>query len=261
MQIVQSPATVEKLALLLGEPTTAPVIEPSLLPANPPPAIDQALLESIEDNTTFRDEESAAWFHLLDIVRTSDSQQFASASLGEIAYAQLLNQPEHYRGRVVRIDGNARRVEQIAPAANDHGIDTLFRIIIQPSRDLLRPFTLYCLELPAGWSVGDQLPNNGRLSVDGLFFKNWVYNNSQGVDLSPVFVSRSLAPISAPHTLVDRTPPLPAWQLIALALLAAAVAVVWVASRNTGAIARRYAADSAQVASDLQSLTLEDNTS
>lgn len=209
MQIAQSPGTIEKLGQLFGNAAqdTEPVTPQHL--NGPLPAVDLGLLETIEDNTTFRDEESEAWFHLLQVVGRTDSRQLKSASLGEIAYAQLLNQPKFYRGQVVRIDGNARRVEAITPAANNAGVDQLFRIIIQPGRDLLRPYTLYCVDLPADWTVGEQPPNDGRLTAEGLFFKNWVYNNDLGVDLSPVFVSRSFSPIAVADTLVDRTPASP----------------------------------------------------
>lgn len=235
--------------------------------STPPPAadspapvllatIDASLLEVVEDNTTFRDDEAAAWFHLLEVARDMSDKQLEAVSAGELAYAQLINQPSFYRGRVVHIDGNARRVEAITPAENHAGIEQLYRIIVQPGRDVLRPFTLYCLELPSGWAPGDQLPNNGHMTANALFFKNWVYNHQQGVDLSPVFLSRSVTPIATIAREEDSGTTLPAWQLVGLAALSAGAIVAWIALRGDGTPRPYPATAASEIADELRSLDL-----
>lgn len=253
MQIARSPGTVEKLGILFGGAPPAPPTVGGKV-AVPLPDVDASLLETIEDNTHFRDEEIQAWFHLLGIASSATADQLAAASLGEIAYAQLLNQPEFYRGQVVHVDGNARRVESIMPAANDADVDQLYLILVQPSRDLLRPFAIYCHELPAGWSIDDNLPNDGRMTCEALFFKNKVYDNQLGVDLMPVFLAHSVTPIARSDTLVDRTPALPAWQMIAVAALVVGGIVLWISVRNTDHPRPRVALDATEVAKTLESL-------
>ncbi len=257
MQIARSPGTIEKLGLLFGNSSPSPPPTNTDRPEAALPTVDPGLLVTVEDNTTFRDEETDAWFHLLAVARNANDKQLVDASLGELAYAQLVNQPTCYRGQVVRIDGNIRRVESITPATNDEGIDQLYRIIIQPSHDVLQPFTLYCLELPLGWVAGDSPPNEGRMTTEALFFKNWLYNHQRGVDLSPVFVSRTFSPIVESVRLVDRTPALPAWQTAVLAAIVAAVVVGWIVMHNVDSPRRRYSNEGSEVASELHNLTAE----
>lgn len=232
MHSVQAPATREKLALLFGD--SPPVVNPP--PADPQaagdgylPGLDRSQLEAIEDNTHFRNQESDAWFHLLALARQASDQQLAKLSVGEVVFAQYLGQPEVYRGRVVTVEGNARRIETVDPATNDLGFDRLYRIIVQPDRDVRRPFTLYCLELPAGWSPDGEIVGDGRLRCHAMFFKNWVYNHARGVDLSPVFIARSFTPLvtAPPQPYGDRTPTL--WQTVLLAATVAVALVCWIA--------------------------------
>ncbi|WP_442484883.1 hypothetical protein [Aeoliella sp. SH292] len=262
MDVLKSPATREKLALMFGD--AAPVAEPP--PAEDQPgrpaylaSVDRDKLDAIEDNTTFRDEESDAWFNLVAAVRDASDEDLKAASVGEIVFAQYLGQPKVYRGRVVELDGNVRRVESITPAANDLGITQLYRVILQPSRDIRRPFTLYCLELPKGWSVGGAIPDGGAIATRAVFFKNWVYNYEGGVDLSPVFVARSFTPIAEPTPLVERGPMIPLWQVFALAGLASALVVAWIVWKSKEDPRPDIAPDPEELAHDFESLTYSES--
>ncbi|MGI9457232.1 MAG: hypothetical protein ACR2NU_11770 [Aeoliella sp.] len=234
MQVAQSPSTKRRLELLFGETMSeqrpAPIADPAMgiATADYFDGIDSALLDSVEDNTVFRDEESDAWFHLFEVARAADPEALKAASLGEVARAQLIGQPEFYRGRVVTIRGVVRRTEITNPAPNELGIDKLYRVILQPHQDARLPFTLYCIELPAGWTT--ESPQDTPIVLTGFFFKNWVYGNQVGVDLSPVIVANSMTPI-VQEVVESPEPSLPpAWQLIALAaaFAGALVAIIWV---------------------------------
>lgn len=268
MQMVQSPGAKQKLALMFGgaSPVATPADTTPLDDTNAQTespryldSVDRSKLTLIEDNAWLRDEESDAWFHLLDVVRNAEPAELDAASVGEVAYAQLLGQPQVYRGRVVQLDGEAKRIERIKPAENNLGIDNLYLIHIQPSRDLMRPFAIYCQELPTGWSTEGEIPGSGRMTCQALFFKNKVYKNQTGVDLMPVFLTATIAPVGDPKPLVDRTPTMPAWQTASLAALVAAALVAWVALRSGAEPRPELALDAAELADDLQALTAADN--
>lgn len=261
MQMVQSPGAKQKLALMFGDaPPAASQAGNTVNQAESPtylPNVDPAKLDTIEDNTWLRDEEADVWFHLLSAVRSATPDQLQAASVGEAAYAQLLGQPEVYRGRVVQLEGEAKRVERIAPAANDLGIEHLYLIHIQPSRDLLRPFAIYCQQLPEGWTVAGEIPDNGRMNCHAIFFKNKVYNHQTGVDLMPVFLAGGITSVGEPTPLVDRTPSMPAWQMAALAVLVAGILVMCIAWRNDDQQRPATHVDARELAQDLQALTAE----
>lgn len=257
MQTIQSPATREKLALMFGD--SPPVVDPP-----PPdsqattsgylPTVDRSRLVPVEDNTHFRDEESDAWFHLLQVAGEADPQELAAASVGEVVFAQYLGQPEVYRGRVVTIEGNARRVEAITPAANDLGINRLYRIIVQPDRDIRRPFTLYCLTLPNGWSPDGEIPADGRLRASAMFFKNWVYSHPRGVDISPVFIAQSITPLSTPTPQLYTERTLPVWQIVAIAAAVAVLIVGWISLRSVDPPRPALGPDATEVQAELEAL-------
>jgi len=257
MQMADSPATKRKLELLFGgEATPAPAVA---VPTNPPaaiptelgdrylPGLDIPLLETIEDNTTFVDEEADAWFHLLGLLQNTSDAELQAASVGKVAYPQLISQSEFYRGRVVELAGTVKRVEQVQPADNDLGIEKLNRVLIRPSRNGQMPVTLYCLEEPAGWKLDE------AIVVQGVFFKNQVYKHQQGIDLTPVLLARTFLPTEVAATPAPAKELPPAWQLVALAVVIAAMVIGIVLMKSNGQQPRpAVETDASEVADSLR---------
>jgi hypothetical protein len=197
------------------------------------PNVNAELLAPVSDNTYFRDDEAIAWFHLFQVVRDTEPGVVTSRSVGPVVYAQLARQPTVYRGRVVTVLGEAARIESVTPAANDLGIDKLYRVTVRPAGGDLLPILVYTLELPDGFG-GETIPSHSAKFV-GYFFKNLSYKNSAGVNISPVIVAKSFAAEIEPTTEIAEEPSLAAWQIALLALVVAGVAVVWIVSRPLGA--------------------------
>ncbi len=199
------------------------------------PPVDAELLLPIRDNTYFRKSEAPAWFHLFGLLQQADGGDIAAASIGNVVYAQLANQPTVYRGRVVSVVGEAVRIEPITPAANDLGIETLYRITVRPAGGDLLPVLVYVLELPDEFTPNDLPPHRGIFT--GYFFKNQSYKNAVGVNISPVIVARTFdAKLIAPPTEPD-APAWPIWKVIAAALACATIVVVWILRRPSKATA------------------------
>jgi len=222
-----------------GQDQTIATQSPAKQPAEPQTAdtdADASGLAQVQDNTYFRPSEDGAWFDLIARLQQTDSEQLAAETLGELTYAQLLKQPQVYRGQVVTVRGTVRREEVVALvqdklAPNKLGIDTYHRLILQPRGGGHWPFVVYCLELPPEFPRGDNLQT--PLAVTGFFFKNWSYAWQDGLGIAPVVLAQS----------VDWQPPaakpqrrsLTSWGLTQ-ALIAAglfALLIVSLAIRNT----------------------------
>ena len=153
-------------------------------------AVQPQLLESIRDNTYFRSVETEAWFHLLDILQKSLPEELAAASLGEVGYVQMVQQPHVYRGRLVTICGTVRRAEVVEVAENNIGLQTYYLLTVRPAGRQIWPIRIYCLELPDGFPLGEDV--SASVVAHGFFFKNWSYQWEGGPGLAPILLARTV---------------------------------------------------------------------
>ena len=153
-------------------------------------AVQPQLLESIRDNTYFRSVETEAWFHLLGILQKSLPEELAAASLGEVGYVQMVQQPHVYRGRLVTVCGTARRAEVVEVAENNIGLQTYYLLTVRPAGRQIWPIRIYCLELPDGFPLGEDV--SASVIAHGFFFKNWSYQWEGGPGLAPILLARTV---------------------------------------------------------------------
>ena len=153
----------------------------------------------VKDNSLFLPAERPAWFALFKRVRASTPEALARRSAGEVAYAQLVNQPDAYRAKSVRVRGRVLRQSLKRAPENSLGVDSYHQLWLAPVGGGQWPIVVYALELPEGFPRGDGL--RADVTVDGLFFKNWSFPYEGGMGLAPVLVSRSVqwtpAPVAA----------------------------------------------------------------
>ena len=185
----------------------------------------------IEDNTYFRPEERAAWFAAFAELAESSSAELKARSLGEVTYAQLLQQPEVYRGKVVTLRGTVLREEVQQPSENPLGMINYHRLWLGPTGGGNWPFVVYCRHLPSDFPRGDGLL--AKVEVEGIFFKNWSFAHDDGLGLAPVVLANDLRWIQSPKPIRRPSITLRAavWGSVAAAVVA--LAVVWLALRKT----------------------------
>jgi len=159
------------------------------------PPLDEQLWGPVKDNATFLSTEQPAWFALLQQASDLSLVEMAEKSVGKVAYAQLTNQPDAYRGQSVQVTGRILRESTKPVAKNDFGITELHQLIVAPRGGGQWPIVVYAIELPAGFPRGDNLSED--VVVDGLFFKNWSFPYDGGMGLAPVLVTPTLAWTSA----------------------------------------------------------------
>ena len=86
------------------------------------PGVNRAYLDTIRDDTVFRAAEGNAWFHLLALLAKTDGSALKTASLGQVGYLQLDEQPDSYRGRLVTVEGVIRAAKQVAAPENEYDV-------------------------------------------------------------------------------------------------------------------------------------------
>lgn len=208
MQVLEQPATVAQLdalfqpqpnekespvayseALQVAEDTTGSHFLRQSLDekANLEPRVD---LTQVQDNTYFRPEENDAWFAILESLRKKTSAQIHVDSVGEVTYAQLLAQPNVYRGQVVMVRGRVLREETLDAPQNDVAIKVYHRLVMRPAGGGVWPIIVYCLDLPQSFPRGDKL--DVEVAIHGVFFKNWSYAWEEGLGLAPVLLAKTI---------------------------------------------------------------------
>lgn len=207
--------------------------------------LDTVFLAEIRDNTVFRAAETDAWFRLLERLAVNDVGDPSQTVAPMVSFGQLFKQPDVYRGRLVTVQGTARRAEFMEAPENIYGITDYFRLWLQPSGSN-SPIVIYSLEIPERFPAaviaeapGSFLDMDEAVQVTGFFFKRWPYPAQDGTRLAPVLLSRTLSWSPSTTGLADPER-LPGWTFwLALfsgtAVFGAGVAalVYWFSGRST----------------------------
>jgi len=205
------------------------------------PGVKPAYLEQVRDDAPFGSAVTAehrAWLNLLAIVHTAEAQTLENASTGRATYAQLMKQPNEYRGQLVTVFGTVRRAHRLEVPENDVGVEEYYRTWISPDDNPSSPIVAYVLELPEGFPTGMDVSADVKLV--GFSFKRWLYlagdpaTGEETMRTAPVLLARSLdwrkpTPAKPPPS----ADPVTLATIAGVALLVAVVVLVF-ALRRTG---------------------------
>jgi len=184
--------------------------------------IDRIDLASIVDNTVHRPSDRHAWFRLLEQLENHDQQILEAADVPDVGFVELFEQPDNYRGELVRIAGELKMAKRVRPVRNALGIEEYYMFWIKPDGSN-SPLAIYTLEVPEGFP---ELTRDGvmlddmRATFTGYFFKRWVYPAGDGPRITPLLLAK--APTWSPEPPSEQAA-LPSTTAILIATLAAAL--------------------------------------
>ncbi len=166
------------------------------------------LYQPIEDDTLFRSADRVPFFTTMDWLQQTPHSEIVAASGGRVAYAQLFQQPDHYRGQLVTVTGTLRQVSTRRRSPDEGDIDQQgddaegnatapgaaierwHEFFLQPDDHRSEPILIYALNLPEGY------PESGRMkqpaSVTGVFFKRLVYGAANEPALAPLLLAKQV---------------------------------------------------------------------
>jgi hypothetical protein len=213
--------------------------------------LDRVFLSEIRDNTVFRSAESDAWFRLFERLSRDDSTELQTDSAPVVSFGQLFKQPEVYRGRLVTVQGTARRAEFMEAPENFYGIDSYFRLWLQPVGSN-SPIVIYSLDVPEDFPAlriagtpDAYLDLDEEVRITGFFFKRWPYSAQDGTRLAPVLLSRTFSWTPSASALAEPgNLPHPAFWIALFSGTAGvgvviALSVYWFSGRSTPLALRR----------------------
>ena len=191
-------------------------------------AIDRAVLAAVEDHTPVaRAADGLAWLRCWEQVlanRESASRESSSNAEGSSAgdselvrVAQLLNQPNHYRGRWVFARGWLRGAQRLKVKKNELGIGHYYVLWVQPFDSDAAPFCLYVRQWPAGLPPVDRtfVKLSEPIRFRGIFFKLRSYPTvERKLAVCPLILADSVDWVAeSPAAPTPRWEP-PPWMLI-----------------------------------------------
>ncbi|MHB1425704.1 MAG: hypothetical protein ACYC3I_21255 [Gemmataceae bacterium] len=121
-------------------------------------------------------EYEAYWQFLVQAHFTS-AKAFAKVARRDVTYVHLFNEPERYRGEVVRVSGRLIRLLSFTPPdeARAAGVSQLYEGWIMTDNFGENPVVIAFTDLPAGLTVDNRRKYNEPVSFDGYFYKRYRY--------------------------------------------------------------------------------------
>ena len=165
--------------------------------------LDQAALSRVADGTFWTSEDSDAFY--LQLARVDQLDETGASTTGTLP---LLQQPDVYRGQVLRVVGSLQLANPRDAKPNRAGIKRYWKLWVVPKDGGVRPTILVVPTIPASirallrkdGTVDSESPsgNTGEIIAVGRFLKRLPYRSTVGADIAPVVVGRITAVRSIP---------------------------------------------------------------
>ena len=153
------------------------------------PGVDVGLLARIEDNRPLNHRETEPWINLMMVLKNNSEKELRKASTESVGFLQLHDQPHVYRGKLVSVEGTAKRAYYRKSETESDGVDQYFIIWLMPKGGPPRPIIIYCQEKPEGFPEGEDIREYVRLT--GFFFKKRAYEATDTFRAAPVLLAKS----------------------------------------------------------------------
>jgi len=197
--------------------------------------INPERFESIEDySVNVLPEESDSFFYTIYHASQVPLKELEQAGEDDAAHAAMRADPEYYRGKVITIEGDLRRLEEIPAIQNAYGIEKFFDAwIITPTSDNI-PYRVVAEFKDDGLPVQHMISETVPVRVSGYFFKIQAYPVKGGKpQMTPLLIARSITkapPRPAPISLSKDSNP-GRWLFVIFSVVF--VVAIWSVYRST----------------------------
>lgn len=184
-------------------PETPPPRVESLAPLPPPDPSPP--FQGLQDRSPMNARDNAAYAALLERARTVPFAELDAASRRDVRFAQLIENPERYRGLPIHVNGTVLRVLRQNVEGSDLFPSGIYYEAYAISPDSQNnPWVLAFENAPANLEVGDNLRQ--RVQFDGYFLKLWAYKAGDTFRVAPLLVGRFPPAPVAPATKPEAQP-------------------------------------------------------
>ena len=219
---------------------------PEILAAVTVPEKD--LAEITDDSVGLRSEEIGSYHRVLARARDLP-QAYLEATARDAAFSVLQKQPGHFRGQVITVSGDLRRLTNFPVRENDEGITELYEALVFTADSGTTPYRIRLTTPPTGLPTGESIDPATPVRVVGYFFKRdqYIVQQDLRVHAAPLLLAQRIdrrtvvaaGATSLPPTAADRL----RWAVTLLGMVVAGIAVAMLWTWRTRHGDRRFAAE------------------
>lgn len=154
--------------------------------------IDESLLSAIKDNTFgVTASEKPTYDAILAKVRHTPLAELEGAAHKDVPFAVLMLDADRYRGELLSIEGDIRRLHKLPSPEDTAMTDDSFEAWLFTADSGLNPYRIILAELPEGIPLGDDLQSPVRVRTTGYFFKRYSYATANDFHTAPLLIAPS----------------------------------------------------------------------
>ncbi len=212
-------------ALPLPSSPAEETIVPAATDLDPAEAQDASMLfEAVSDRSPISSTDMPAYWRCLKWANAQSSADLYRRAQPDVFYTQLWEQPQKYRGKLLRLRLYVRRVLQHETPANSVGVSQLYEAWGVTDESKSHPYVVIFSELPPGLSTGADVRKD--VIFVGYFLKIMSYTSADANRAAPLLAGRMMPqPTLSPGSEASGSSNLTEWIWVAavVALLAAAI--------------------------------------
>jgi len=157
-------------------------------------AVDPRVLAGVSDGALgIRRSEKQAYERLLAKARDLPRAELQRAVRTGADYTVLMLEPESFRGSVVQVVGDLRRLLKFRAAENPYGLTDLYEAWVFTQDSGSRPYRVVCSRIAEGIPEGMTVNPPIRVRATGYFFKLFSYATPDGrIQSAPLILAGDL---------------------------------------------------------------------
>lgn len=149
----------------------------------------QEQFELVTDKTELKPREMEAYWRLMDWSHTQPFAELEKRSIQDIAFTQLFEQPEKYRGKPIRLRMHVRRVLESDAPKDQPSVDKVYEAWGWTDESRSFPYVIVFTDLPPGLPIGTDV--RAEIVFVGYFLKVMSYKAFDNTRGAPLLVGRA----------------------------------------------------------------------
>lgn len=160
--------------------------------------LDKSILALIKDNTFgVTAAEKPAYDAILAKARNTSLAELESLARNDVPFAVLMLEADRFRGELLTIEGDIRRINRLAVLSSDEPtVGEFFEAWLFTADSGLNPYRVVLASLPDGVPTGDELTPSIHARVTGYFFKRYSYATANDFHTAPLLLVKTLTPLA-----------------------------------------------------------------